>query len=371
MEKRNSLLHLIVTCAFVGILLSCSAFYLITFVLGGNHSASACFDGTVIEGSSPTARFDRTVYQNERSLDLIREYQYRLFGIVQDENVLVGKNGYLFEVENKENGYNYLEDYLGRSPFTAEQCAAIAAQLKARRAAYEEQDIAFLLVILPNTQTLYSENMPDYLGDIHTTRLDLLEDALLNEGFTAFVNLSDELAAYKGDTPLCNNTENSLNALGLFYVYQCVYERFEGTVMAKTDIIRREELSFYQHHTKGKEIARAAGLADVARNLTVSLSNDTKLNYHIQTIEGGMTKTRLLPIETIDVNETPSLLLQFSDTWERLQMEPFFSNTFLNVTYQTSLVHDEKILESAAPNAVIQFIYEDELSLLLPGSGAY
>ena len=84
-----------------------------------------------------------------------------------------------------------------------------------------------------------------------------------------------------------------------------------------------------------------------------------------------MTKTRLLPIETMDVSETPSLLLQFSDTWERLQMEPFFSNTFLNVTYQTNLVHDEKILERAEPNAVIQFIYEDELSLLLPGSGAY
>lgn len=371
MEKRHSLFHLIVTCAFVGILMSCSAFYLVSFLLGEGPVAASCFDGTTIEGNSPTARFDRTVYQNERSLDLIREYQYRVFGIVQDENVLVGKNGFLFEVENKENGYNYLEDYLGRLAFTPEECAAIAAQLEARRAAYAEQDIAFLLVILPNAQTLYSENMPDYLGDIHTTRLERLEAALLDEGFTAFVNLTNELATYKGDTPLFNNTENSLNALGLFYAYQCVYECFEGTVMSKTDIITREELSFYQHHTKGKEIARAAGLSDVARNLTVSLSNDTKLNYRIQTIEGGMTKTRLLPLETIDVNETPSLLLQFSNTWERLQMEPFFSNTFLNVTYQTSLVHDEKILVSAAPNAVIQFIYEDELSLLLPGSGAY
>lgn len=371
MEKRNSLLQLVVTCAFVGILLSCSAFYLITFVLGGNNGATTCFDGTTIEGNSPMARFDRSVYQNERSLDMIREYQYRLFGIVQDENVLVGKNGYLFEVQNKETGYNYLEDYLGRSAFTPEECAAIAAQLEARRAAYEAEGIAFLLVILPNTQTLYSENMPDYLGDIQTTRLDRLESALLDTGFTSFVNLSDELAAYKSEGPLCNNTENSLNALGLFYAYQCVFERFEGTVMSKTHVIKREELSFYQHNTTGKAIARAAGLSEVARNLTVSLSNDTKLNYHIQTIEGGMTKTRLLPIETMDVNETPSLLLQFSGTWERLQMEPFFSNTFLNVTYQTNLLHDEKILERAEPNAVIQFIYEDELSMLLPGSGAY
>ena len=52
-------------------------------------------------------------------------------------------------------------------------------------------------------------------------------------------------------------------------------------------------------------------------------------------------------------------------------MEPYFSNTFLDVTYQTSLVHDEQILKDAAPDAVIQFIYEDELNCLLPGYGLY
>ena len=372
MEKQRSLFNLIVTSVFVGILLSCSIFYLVTCFVGQRYEAAdACFDGTLIEGNSPVHRFERAVYQNSNALTRIRNAQYRLFGIVEDENVLAGKNGYLFEVENKDCDYNYLADYLGELSFTEEEYDAIAANLEARRAMCAEQNIAFLVVILPNTQTVYSENMPAYLGNIRETRLDRLEVALEERGFTSFINLSDDLALYKDEGPLYNNTENSLNALGCFYTYRIVYECFADTVMAKTHAFERGDLSFYQHNTTGKAIARAAGLADVAQNLTVSLSNDTKLHYHIQIMSGGMTKTRLLPIETIDVSETPSLLLQFSDTWERLQMEPYFSNTFLDVTYQTSLVHDEDILKDAAPDAVIQFIYEDELSYLLPGSGMY
>lgn len=372
MEKKRSLFDLIVTTVFIGILLSCSVFYLITCLVGQRYeSAKACFDGTVIEGNSPIHRFERAVYQNDTSITRIRNAQYRLFGIVEDENVFAGKNGFLFEVENKECDYNYLADYLGQLSFTDEEHAAIASVLEERRAFYDEQGIAFLVVILPNAQTVYSENMPAYLGGIRETRLDRLEAALVENGFTAFVSLSDDLTTYKSEGLLYNNTENSLNALGCFYTYRTVCGCFEDTVMAKTHLIERSDLSFYQHNTTGKAIARAAGLADVAQNLTVSLSNDTTLNYHVQIMSGGMAKTRLLPYETINVSETPSLLLQFSDTWERLQMEPYFSKTFLDVTYQTSLVHDEQVLKEAAPDAVIQFIYEDELSYLLPGSGLY
>ena len=60
------------------------------------------------------------------------------------------------------------------------------------------------------------------------------------------------------------------------------------------------------------------------------------------------------------------MLLQFSNTWERLQIEPFFSNTFSKVTYQTDLSDNPAIFEAAQPRVVIQFIYENQLSSLLP-----
>lgn len=365
-NKAYSLYHLIMLTVFVGILLTGAIFYLVTAAIGGeNNLTDACFDGTVIEGTDPFSALDRAVYQNTTSLKRVRNYQYRVFGIVGTRDVIAGKNDFLFEVEDTENNYNYLDDYLGRLSFTYGESAAILQQLTDRKNTYAEVGAEFLLVILPNSQTVYSEYMPTYLGDIRTTRLDCLEEYLLENGFTDFVNLTDDLLAYKTGEPLYNNTENSLNALGLYYTYRAVCARFQPTVMAKTRVIPRGDLSFYQHLTTGKAVARRAGLSDVALNLTVSLANNTKLNYHIQHADGRVAKTRLLPFESVDVSQTPSILLQFSGTWERLQLEPFFSNTFLNVTYQTDLKNDPEIFELARPRVVIQFIYENELSQLL------
>ena len=115
------------------------------------------------------------------------------------------------------------------------------------------------------------------------------------------------------------------------------------------------------------EAIRRAGLSDVVPNRTVSLSNDTALRYHKQDVAGTyVNSTTLIPFEGIQTQSTPSLLLQFSGTWERLQAEPFFSNTFARVTYQTDFVDDPAVFSAAAPRVVVQFLYEDQLSWLVP-----
>lgn len=368
MKKELSLYHLTVTVIFIGILLTCSLFYLVNTVIGRESAVSEqCYDGSVIEGESVFADFSRSVYQNAATQEQIREYQYRLLGIVSAPEVLAGHEDFLFEVRDDENRYNYLEDYLGELSFTEEESARILQVLQRRKSTYKERGAEYLLVVLPNAQTVYSEQMPDYLGGLRETRLKRLETYLFANGFTDFVNLSDELIAYKDQGLLYNNTENSLNALGLYCVYRCVCERFEPTIMAKTRVLERNELNFYYHLTTGKAVARRAGLADVVSNRTVSLSNNTVLNYHSTFLTGRASQTVLLPFEhSSNYSETPRLLLQFSDAWERLQAEPFFSNTFRAVTYQTDLSDDTDVFEKADPAVVIQFLYENELSWLLP-----
>ncbi len=367
MKKEHPLYQLIVMTAFIGILLTGAIFFVTNAVFEQKTTvAQSCYDGSVIEGNTPEDYFARAVYQNATSQKMIREYQYRLFGIINERNVLVGKNDFLFETQNEENGYNYLEDYFGRLAFTAEESATILGNLKERKQAYAQKGVEYLLVILPNSQTVYSENMPTYLGDIGTTRLDRLESYLLSGGFSDFVNLTDELVACKQYGTLYNNTENSLNSLGFYYTYLCVCRRFQPTAMSNTLTISRGDLSFYQYLTTGKATARRAGIADVAKNLTVSLSNSTKLKYYVQQTGGRTTQTIMkAPFDSPDIYNTPTLLLQFSSAWERAQLEPFFSNTFLHVTYQTDLADDPVIFEQTAPDVVIQFIHENELSMLL------
>ena len=126
------------------------------------------------------------------------------------------------------------------------------------------------------------------------------------------------------------------------------------------------ELEFYYHQTEGKSIAQKAGLDNAVENRTVSLSNRTRLNYRFLN-NGAADTTIMLPFYvSSEASGSPELLLQFSGAWERLQIEPFFSNTFGKVTYQVGLEHNEEIFQAAAPKVVFQFIYENELSELLP-----
>lgn len=366
--KESNAYHLIVIAVFLGLLLTASVFFFADATVGaGSTVTTECYDGSTFYGTGPLDTFRRAVFQNKTLLSFIREYEYRLFHIVGNSEVLAGRDGFLFEVENKENGYHYVEDYLGNVSFTEEESRKILENLQSRREKYAQRGAEYLLVILPNSQTVYSERMPSYMGKIsEDTRLSRLEDSLLAGGFTSFVNLTDKLIAHKSDGMLYNNTENSLNSLGLYYTYLAVCEQFVDTVMADTRIIPRGDLSFHHHLTTGKAAARRAGLSDVAMNYTVSLSNSTKLNYKISYDYGWISQSELKPFDyPAEVTGTPHLLLQFSNTWERLQTEPFFSNTFMRVTYQTDLAYSDEAVLAATPRAVIQFIYEYQLSQLL------
>lgn len=368
MKKTSSAYHLTVFTVFIGILLTFSIIYLVNlFTEHDSTITSECYDGTVIAQTEPFADLRRSIYQNEKNLTLVHEYQYRLFGIVNSTSVIAGENDFLFEIEDTENDYHYIEDYMGKHTFTEGEMSDILRHLRQTQASYAERDAEYLLVIIPNAQTVYSECMPHYLGGIdENTRLNVLSEYLFDHGFYNFIDLTEDLREAKGDGLLYNNTENSLNSLGSYYAYQAVYQRFSPNVLANTKMLKREDLNFYQHLTTGKNVARKAGLADVVENHTVSLSNRTKLDYRF-IHNGGVSSTTLklpfyIPSHTSD---SPELLLQFSNTWERLQVEPFFSNTFSKVTYQTDLSDDPTIFTEASPRVVIQFIYENELSQLL------
>lgn len=364
--------YLFVVAFFVCLLLSFSVYFVVGDALGTKSStAPACYDGSVIEGKDPVRRFLRAVYQNESSLSLVRRYEYRVFRVVNHDNVIAGRKNFLFEVKDPETGYNFLEDYIGHAAFDGEESAAILKELCRRQSYYREKGAEYLLVVIPNAQTVYSEYMPGYLGGIgKNTRLSRLEEYLGSHTaadgtkFRNFVNLTDELCAQKGEGLLYNNTENSLNALGAFVAYRAVYARFSPNVWATTPPLTRSELSFSRYQTAGKSIAREAGLADTVPNETVSLSNDTVMNYTYLLNTGGVTRTALKP--AVAQGQKTLLLLQFSSNREKLQCEPFFSNTFSKVTYQLGFAEDDTIFEQAKPQVVIQFLYECELELLLP-----
>ena len=367
MKKRTC--NLIAAALFVTVLFSFTVFHLTNAAtLSGRGDLPADYDGGTFEGDSLFGRFYRGVYQNKNALQTVRRASYDLFGAVNTDRVVVGKNGFLFPVTDETNGYNYIADYLGLSLFTEEEERAVLDTLLARQALYRERGAAYLLVVLPANQTLYGEQMPAYLGrGGDETRLSHLCAMLEENGFDYCMDVSGALLEAKEDGVLCDNTENALNALGMYYTYRTVLDRFVDSTYQAKNVVAREYVTFYRSNTEGRELARLAGLDGILQNRTVLLRNDSYYGYRVLFNTGFAARTVRLPEDYSTLPpDSMSVLLQFTNSRDRLLIEPYFSNTFDYVTYQTDLSDNADVYGKAAPNVVIQFIRENELSLLLP-----
>jgi len=361
--------NLIAAALFITILFSFSVFHLTNAtVLSAKSDLPADYDGGSFTGDTFLGLFYRGVYQNKSSLQMVRRLSYDLFGAINTDRVLIGKNDFLFPVVDEETGFHYIEDYLGRARFTDEEEQAILHVLQERQSLYYGRSAAYMIVVLPANQTLYGEYMPAYLGDgSKNTRLLHLNETLRAGGFDYCFDVSAALLAAKDDGYLCDNTENALNALGMYYTYRTVLGRFVTSTYQAKNVVAREHVAFYQSSTEGRELARLSGLDGIVQNRTVLLKNDSYYGYRVLFNTGYATRTARLPenYESLPP-DSMSILLQFTNSRDRLLIEPYFSNTFDYVTYQTDLSDNEDVFEKAAPNVVIQFIRENELSLLLP-----
>ena len=367
MKKRTC--NLIAAALFITVLFSFSVFHLTSAAtLAGRGDLPADYDGDTFESDSLFGRFYRGVYQNKSTLQTVRRASYDLFGAVNTDRVIVGKNGFLFPVEDENTGYDYRADYLGLSVFTEEEEQAILSTLLTRQALYRERGVEYMLVVLPANQTLYGEYMPDYLNG-GETRLSHLTATLQDNGFDYCMDVTDALREAKEDGVLCDNTENALNALGMYYTYRAVLGRFVTSTYRENNVVAREHVTFYQSNTAGRELARRAGLDGILQNRTVLLRNDSYYSYRVLFNTGFAARTARLPEDYSTLPpDSMSVLLQFTNSRDRLLIEPYFSNTFDYVTYQTDLSDNEDVYGKASPDVVIQFIRENELSLLLPTS---
>ena len=365
MKKRTY--NLIAAALFLTILFSFTVFHLTNAgIQRGQNDLPADYDGGSFRDDTPFGRFYRGVYQSKNSLQAVRRASYDLFGVVNTDRVVVGKNGFLFPVSDENTGYHYIADYLGLSVFTDGEEQEILTELLARQALYRERGVEYMLVVLPANQTLYGEYMPDYL-DGGETRLSHLATTLQEGGFDYFFDVSESLLDAKENGVLCDNTENALNALGMYYTYRAVLDRFVTSTYQEKNVVAREHVTLYQSNTEGRELARLAGLDGILQNRTVLLRNDSYYNYRVLFNTGFAARTARLPEDYSTLPpDSMSVLLQFTNSRDRLLIEPYFSNTFDYMTYQTDLSDNADVYEKANPHVVIQFIRENELSLLLP-----
>ncbi len=343
--KKQAHINFITAILFLGVICTFAVYFGMTALMG--EPAGGFAD-----------RMEQAVYENASLDRIINEINFRFFRRVENDNVIIGSDGFLFERRDEKSGYEYLLDYRGDLAFSDDELEQIAKNIELREGAYKNSGAQYMLIILPSVQTVYSENMPFLYGDIsENTRRAQLERYLTENGISCVLDLTDEIRSKKDRGRLYDNTENSLNALGAYEVYRAIAEELS----ARGEDVSPYTLSgsdFYSRLDAGKAIARSAGIQHLVPNKTVALSASVEPYEILGEYENfEMTKNA----ERLG----PSLLIEYTDEWNRIIMQPYFSGSFEHVAYKANHMFSSFANAAAAPDFVLQIISESELDSLL------
>lgn len=360
--KNNRTRSVNVICAtfFVGIVLTFTLFFGITAMT--SRAQPETDDSTA---NMTFRRFSEVFYNNEKLSGLNDSIEYLLFGSIGSDDIILGDDGFLFDAGSNSTGYNYVRDYVGAINLSQSELEVFSNVLRLRQLAYKNRGVDYMLVVIPNAQTVYSDKMPAYMGDIsEKTMLRQLSAYLAAEGCDYFYDATDLLTTAKDyGRLLYNNTEDSLNCLGEWYLYDAVCDRLETLYGIRAQNVGISSLSLYSRSSDGKELARRAGLASVIPNETISLSDSMQNKYSVSSYYGTMLRTEFTSAHADEVSDT--VLLEFTDEWDRVLLMPYFSNTFSEVAYKSNHQFSGLTIDNLEPSVVVQFIHEYELYELL------
>ena len=280
-NKYSRALGVIIIVLFVGILLSFLLNFGISAFLETNDLVDSYFDGEEHD-NIVLSKFADTFYLSSTIRKTITYVDYYLFGRIPTNEVILGDDEFLFPTYDEANNYNYVADYYGELKPEAAKLALYYQGLLSITKAYDELGVACYFAVIPNAQTVYSEKMPEFMGEpSEYTRLKSINDYFTRRGVRNYLDLSDYLISSKEYGELYNNTEDSLNSRGAYYAYRAVIEMLPADVKRTITPVTLNDDDLVQHLSTGKVLARAASLENVIKNKTVSLSTDFVQKYQI------------------------------------------------------------------------------------------
>lgn len=179
--------------------------------------------------------------------------------------VLVGNNGWLvFTAENDIEGYQHADI------FTEGELARIQQSLDNLTDRYAEQGIVLLLVVPPNKNTIYPENVPaaiPILGD--ESALTQLVDYLRQHGTAQILDLRPALLTAKEQRQIYYATDTHWNDYGAFIAYQEIMSALSEAYPA------------LKAHTESEfeVVIREPEPLDLAENIGTSLLVESKVQF--------------------------------------------------------------------------------------------
>ncbi len=182
MEKKLKII-------FIALFFSVSLIPLVLMPLSGNQEAESSaaevtFPKTVSAGFMQQAGdyFSKKFAFRREMVTLGNLIKAKVFRISGQEEVVLGKDGYLFYRDS-------FDDFLGRNSLTDYQIGSMAYNIKLMEDELTGKGIEFIFTVAPNKNSLYPELMPGkYRPDVYNRNIRMLRPLLRRDG-VRYLNL--------------------------------------------------------------------------------------------------------------------------------------------------------------------------------------
>jgi alginate O-acetyltransferase complex protein AlgJ len=188
-------------------------------------------------------------------------------GVSPSEKVVLGKNGWLFY-----RGEETMESYRSTRPFKPHELAQWEQIFTVRQAWLANRGIRYLLVVAPNAQTIYPENVPAAFNRVNAiSRLDQLAEHLGAWTSIPLVDPRPDLEAAKARERVYWMTDTHWNDRGAFAAYRRIVLTLAQWYPA-LEPLPREAFADLAFDWPGGDLATMIGLPDVFREELLVLS---------------------------------------------------------------------------------------------------
>ncbi len=262
-----------------------------------------------------------------------------LFGQSGNEQVLIGKDGWLFFDKT-------LRDYYRRELMTETQVAELVSALGALSASLEARGAAFTVLIAPNKNTIYPEWMPDYAPPgQEESNLGRVQEALEKSG----VQVLDARRILRESKPLGRlyyQTDTHWNDLGALVVYRELIGRMAKP--AREAYETYETLAWKEDQPFSGDLARLYLPKDPVTEKTVVA--ELSRSYRVK---GKMRSLSDMTIQTESDRNNLRLWVARDSFGEALF--PYLANNAGHLTFSRSFAID---LEAVSRQGVTQVVLE-------------
>jgi alginate O-acetyltransferase complex protein AlgJ len=288
-----------------------------------------------------------------------------LFGVSSLNTVMVGNDGWYFWLG--EDGHALDRHYRATMEFPQSQVDGTAAELARRGEWLASKGIAYVVVVVPDKFTIYSEHLPAWVArGTAPTPYDRVRDALARDGRVTFVDLRPPLLAAKARERVYFQTDSHWNFNGAIVGYDALMRVVQaklGDKLAGIAAAKRPPYAKGVDYWSG-DLLQMLGMPRIKEDDVAPLGK----------VLGDTTRCA----RRIDKNEFPGFEIFVCDKpglpravvlrdSMAIALIPLMSENFARVVYVSSRALDRDLIEREKPDIVIEELVERTLQ----APGAY